>query len=117
MIALIAIAGGMGAVARYWVDTWLKRLGFKGSWSTAVINVFGAIFLGAIISVDGDVLISAVLGTGFCGGFTTFSTASVETGRLLLDKRAGYAFAYVVVTCVLSVCGVLLGTSFGKVFS
>ncbi|WP_216378123.1 fluoride efflux transporter FluC [Arcanobacterium phocae] len=116
MIVLIAIAGGLGAVARYWTDTWLKRMGFSGLWSTAVINVIGAVFLGAIISGGFGALISAVLGAGFCGGFTTFSTASVETGRLLLDRRAGYAVVYMATVCVLSVCGVFLGTLLGNLF-
>ena len=87
----IAIAGGLGAVSRFAVDTWLKRLLSHWPLGTIAINVTGSLVLGLItgwsIGHAGFVNWHAVLGTGFLGGYTTFSAASVETMRFLRDKR------------------------------
>lgn len=115
MIALaIAVGGGLGAVVRSVLDGALRaRWPGIGAWSTAVINVTGSLILGALA---GLLLRHAIpggweqaLGTGFCGGYTTFSTATVETVRLAAQRRAGGAAAYALTTLVLSVAACAAG--------
>ncbi|MDQ7992754.1 MAG: CrcB family protein [Propionicimonas sp.] len=94
---LVALAGGLGAAARFTVDGWVARANRTGlPLGTVVINVTGSFLLGLLTGwlltgAAGDV--GAVLGTGFLGGYTTFSTASVEAARLL---RAGRGWAALV---------------------
>lgn len=105
MWLLIAAAGGVGAVSRFLLDGLVQqRSGARFPVGTLAINVLGSLLLGWLASsplVSAPVL--AVLGTGFCGGFTTFSTASVEAVRLAARPRAavGYA-ALTLVACALS---------------
>ena len=85
---LVCLAGGAGALIRFMVDGLIRtRLGRNFPWGTIVINVSGALLLGIITALALRHGVSAkeklVIGTGFCGGYTTFSTASFEAVRLL----------------------------------
>ncbi len=88
MIVLAAMLGsGVGALARYGVAGMVQRRhGGTRPWGTATVNVGGALLLGVLAGLhaagrlDGDLL--TIVGTGFCGGFTTFSTWMVESVRL-----------------------------------
>jgi CrcB protein len=102
MIAIMAIAGGLGAIARFMLDGLIRaglnrgrlnrgRLRTGLPLGTMIINVSGSLLLGF---VTGLVLFHAVpsdwqlvLGTGFLGGYTTFSTASFETARLIQERQ------------------------------
>ena len=89
---LVAAGGGFGAVARFMLDGAVRtRIRTIVPAGTMIINVTGSLLLGF---VTGLVLFHAVpddwrlvLGTGFLGGYTTFSTASFETVRLLQERR------------------------------
>lgn len=94
----IALAGGLGALVRFTVDTAVahrNRTGFP--LGTIVINITGSFLLGL---VAGWLLkgwlgpIGAVVGAGFLGGYTTFSTASVEGARLLRAGRGWSALLH-----------------------
>ncbi len=88
----VAAAGGLGAVARLVLDGVLRsRVAVSFPLGTTVINVTGSFLLGL---VTGLALAHglppewrAILGTGFLGGYTTFSTASYETVRLAQQRR------------------------------
>lgn len=108
LLVVIGAAGGLGAVCRYGLDT-LIRARFPGRafpWSTAVINVSGSLLLGLVVGLAlGSAGLSSaataedqpgwavIAGTGFLGGYTTFSTASVEAVQLVRDRRWGRAAA------------------------
>jgi len=89
---LVAAAGGLGAVARFLLDTAVAR---HNRWSTplgtVLVNVTACFLLGLLtgwgLSHPGDGDATTVLGVGFLGGYSTFSTASVEGARLLLSGR------------------------------
>ncbi|MGL6076375.1 MAG: fluoride efflux transporter CrcB [Fimbriiglobus sp.] len=104
--------GGTGAIFRAWVSRWLAQPdGFP--WATLAINVLGSAFLGVLTVLCKDrPTWFLLLGTGFCGGFTTFSTFSVELVRLLESGHwlsalgyaggsvlAGVLAAYVAIKC------------------
>lgn len=120
MIALlVAAAGGVGAVARFMLDGVIRsRLTSLVPAGTFVINVSGSLLLGF---VTGLVLVGAeptdfriVLGTGFLGGYTTFSTAMIETVRLAQLRRwvaAGVnGIAMLLLGLGAAVLGLFLGT-------
>ncbi|MBC7724027.1 MAG: fluoride efflux transporter CrcB [Burkholderiaceae bacterium] len=92
LFALLAVAGGLGAALRVVVDGVVRsRLRFALPLGTMIINVSGSFLLGLVTAlaaggaIPGDLLL--VLGAGLLGGYTTFSTASVETVRLMRDGR------------------------------
>ena len=106
LLVVIGAAGGLGAVCRYGLGT-LIRARFPGRafpWSTAVINVSGSLLLGLVVGIAlGSAGLSSaaadqpgwavVAGTGFLGGYTTFSTASVEAVQLVRERCWGWAAA------------------------
>ncbi|MCL6636621.1 MAG: CrcB family protein [Alicyclobacillus sp.] len=104
---LVGTGATVGTVLRYGVGQWLgKKLAVQFPWGTWLVNVVGAFWLGwCVRGVDAGVLSSGwwmFLGTGVCGGFTTFSTLSVETVRLL---RVNWRMALVYVGSSLGVGG------------
>ncbi len=114
----VALGGGLGAVCRY-----LCGLipAFSAKWlfgSTLLVNFFGCLLIGVVTeALDGVLLSNPQLGdkvnlllkVGFCGGFTTFSTFSLEMFNMLDDGRVLWALAYACVSVVLCLAGVLLG--------
>lgn len=109
---LLALAGGVGASVRFWVDGLIRsRLKTAFPWATTIINASGSLVLGLLTGlttahlVDSD--LSLILGTGFLGGYTTFSTASYETVQLIKQKR--YTFAAMSGIGMLILCVALAG--------
>lgn len=115
MIALyVALAGGLGAVARFVLDG-VSRARWAPSfpWPTVLINVTGSLLLGVMLGLTlfrgAPTELELVVGTGFCGGYTTFSTASFETVRLLQQRRYRYALLNALGTTLLAVGAGALG--------
>lgn len=106
---LIALAGGLGAAARLGVDVAARRhVPASFPWPTILVNVTGSFLLGLLVGLRAGEDWLLVAGTGFLGGYTTFSTASVETAGLLLDRRPLAAVANglgVLVACVAAASG------------
>lgn len=100
MIALLtALAGGLGAAARFLVDTLVarhNRLAFP--LGTTVVNVTSCFLLGVLtglaIAHSAQAELTAVLGVGLLGGYSTFSTASLEGVRLLREGRPWTALSH-----------------------
>lgn len=95
-VILLALAGGVGAAVRFMVDGFVRqRLKTALPWGTILINVTGSLALGFLagLVMRGQAAESLflILGTGFLGGYTTFSTASLETIRLIQSGRTGLA--------------------------
>jgi CrcB protein len=118
MFWAIAVGAAAGGVARHYLGFSIQqRLGATFPWGTLVINVTGSLLLGFILryafATPGiSVELRALLTTGFCGGYTTFSTFSYETAALLEDgqyERAGaYAFGSVLLSLVATFGGFML---------
>jgi CrcB protein len=95
----VVLAGGVGAVARFAVDGVVSaRSGAAYPLGTLLVNLSGSLVLGVVTglvlaSVAPDV-VRLVVGTGFLGGYTTFSTASLQSVQLLQGGRARTALAY-----------------------
>lgn len=96
LAAAVGFAAAFGALARFLVDQAVARRWESGfPWGTWVINVSGSFVLGLITGLALHHGLSphvvSVLGTGICGGYTTFSTFSVETLRLAEDGSPALA--------------------------
>ncbi|MGX4712299.1 CrcB family protein [Rhodococcus sp. DMF-1] len=93
MITLwVALAGSGGAVTRFVLDGAIRaRLASTFPWATVAINVTGSLLLGVLVGAvmfhDASASLVTITGVGFCGGYTTFSTASFETVRLIQQQR------------------------------
>lgn len=87
----LALAGGVGAAARLFVDGLLRARRSSFPFETTIINVSGSLLLGLVTGLAiGHVLPEQwhlIIGGGLLGGYTTFSTASYETVRLAQDRR------------------------------
>ena len=124
LLLLIALCGGLGAGARFMLDGLIKsRVGDNFTWATWTINVSGALTLGLLtglalwsgaLGVGDTPSYLAVVGTGFLGGYTTFSTASYETLRLLQLRRPVAALVHALGMFVLCVAGALAGLGFAR---
>ncbi|MCW2798702.1 MAG: chromosome condensation protein CrcB [Aeromicrobium sp.] len=113
----VALAGGIGAGTRFSVDAVLRpRVSTTLPWSTHLINISGSLLLGLMVGLGADDTWQTIAGTGFLGGFTTFSTASVETAHLALDGRYRAAFVNAAGMLVLSVGAAALGYALGHGF-
>lgn len=110
--ASLAVVAGGGAGA--WVRFAVQRLFAAGPdafpWPTFGINVAGSILLGVLVVACRDRPTLALLaGTGFCGGFTTFSTFSIELVRLLEQGRPAAAVGYAAGSVLAGVAGAAIG--------
>jgi CrcB protein len=116
---LLMLGGAVGTYARYELSRWIGgrpwAQGFP--WGTFIINVCGSFILGGAAVVllerkppgfEGWYLL---IGTGFCGGFTTFSTFEWETFQLVRDGAWPAALANVVGSVVAGFLGVLLAVT------
>ncbi|WP_422936546.1 fluoride efflux transporter CrcB [Sinomonas sp. P47F7] len=94
-VIFLGVAGGVGAAARFVVDGLVRaRARTALPVGTILINVSGSFLLGLLAGATlrgAPSGLLAIAGTGFLGGYTTFSTASVETIRLVQAKRPGTA--------------------------
>lgn len=117
-----ALAGGVGAALRFFLDGLLRaRTRATFPYGTALVNLTGSFALGVVAGVAANGWLppeaAAVLGVGLLGGYTTFSTASVETVRLAQEGRYRAAAVNglgVLVACTLAaLAGVWVGALLG----
>lgn len=122
---LVALAGGAGALTRFLADGAIARRNrLRMPVGTVVINVTGSLLLGlltglfALSSADSSgATVKAVIGTGFCGGYTTFSTASVESMRLWAAEGRTAGIGYAAAGLVLSVAAAATGIGIGHLLA
>jgi CrcB protein len=113
-LATIAAGGVLGAEARYGVGVLLPHADGAWPWSTLLVNLSGCVLIGMLMVVitelrDAHRLVRPFLGVGVLGGYTTFSTATVETLTLLSAGRPGAAIGYMTATPLLAVLGCACG--------
>ncbi|HZZ51091.1 MAG TPA: CrcB family protein [Pseudonocardia sp.] len=79
-VLLVLIGGALGAPARYLTDRLVQSRHDSGfPWGTFTVNAVGSFILGAVVGWGGSTTVSLLLGTGFCGALTTYSTFGYET--------------------------------------
>ena len=114
----VAVGAAAGGVSRYYLSLAVHhRIGAAFPWGTLLVNVTGSLLLGflmryALATPTLSAEMRLLLTTGFCGGYTTFSTFSYETAMLLEDgqyeRAASYMLASVIVSLLATFCGFIL---------
>ena len=108
----VFIGGGLGSLCRFGVGIWLNRGGVY-PWGTLVANGLSCIILGmlvALVSKQGlSVELRMLLVTGFCGGFSTFSTFSYELVQMLRQANYLLAGSYLLGSVLFGLIAILLG--------
>ena len=118
-IVILSVGGALGTNARYWLARWCNELTWTGAFplGTFAINVSGSFLLGLAGVIFLDRLPAAhrdwylLIGTGFCGGYTTFSTFEWETFNLVRDGSWPVAAANVLASVAAGFLGVVLGVA------
>lgn len=121
MTALLVLVGAAaGAPARWLVDQLVRhRVAGVFPWGTVLINLVGSLVLGVVLGATaggGGAALVALLGTGFCGGFTTFSSFGFETVRLAEEGDYGQAAFNVTASVVLGLLAAFAGWYLGQAF-
>jgi CrcB protein len=115
LAAAIALGGALGALARAGLtDVWTPRVG-TWPWATFAANVGGAFLLGFFATrlqerLPPSTLRRPLLGTGFCGALTTFSTLDIELLRLGRQHCFGLAAGYLAASLVCGFAAVFVAT-------
>jgi CrcB protein len=114
MVLAVAAGSAVGGVLRFGLGVWLQQRTPAFPWATLLINVTGSLLLGFLATwtfehAGASPELRALLTTGLCGGYTTFSTFSLETVALAEQGAWGRAAWYVTLSVVLSVGAALLG--------
>ncbi|MFF4874564.1 fluoride efflux transporter CrcB [Micromonospora sp. NPDC000668] len=93
-VLLIALGAAVGAPLRYLTDRAVQsRHRSTFPWGTFTVNVAGSLLLGAVLGLPAGPAVTALVGTGFCGALTTYSTFGYETVRLARTGHRWQALA------------------------
>lgn len=114
VIGAVAVGGVLGSEARYLLGVAFAAPPGSWPWTTFWINVTGCLLIGVLYTVLTELttphaLVRPFLGVGVLGGYTTFSTFSVETVGMVDAGRPGLALAYALITPVVAVLACAVG--------
>ena len=108
---LIFLGGGLGSAARYFLGGWISRLSGSGSGASAVaqfplgtltVNIVACLLVGLLAGLvdqrTSAPIMRAFLIIGFCGGFSTFSTFSMESVEMIANNLTGHLILYILLS-------------------
>ena len=105
---LVALGGALGSMARYALSLMATLCAISGLWATLAANSLGSLLIGiSFVLLKGDAYLLAAV--GFCGGFTTFSTFSLQSVELFQSGQKGLALLYIAGSLLLSIACVVAG--------
>ena len=120
----VGIGSALGGVGRFWIAGWMgQRFGDAFPWGTILVNVTGSLLIGLLAAFAGtegrphpklSPLAAQFFMIGICGGYTTFSSFSLQTLKLLQAGSLVQAGANVVVSVVVCLIGVWAGYALGN---
>lgn len=113
-LAMVGAGGAVGALGRVGLEQAWPTAAGGWPWATLAVNILGAFVLGALMSGlrHGPISIPTyrLLGTGFCGALTTFSTMQLELLQMLDHSRYGLALGYIGVSVIAGYAAIALAT-------
>jgi CrcB protein len=120
LVGLVGVGGVVGTAVRYAVERGLPA-GTGFPFGTLLINLAGAMVLGVLLEalarhgpdIGSRQRLRLLVGTGFCGGLTTYSTLAVETDLLLRAHRDALAVGYAVTSVVAGIAAAAVGIAIG----
>ena len=123
----VAIGGALGSVGRFWLNGLISsRFGETFPWGTMLINITGSFIIGVIgalanpegrMDSSSRAFVTQFIMIGICGGYTTFSSFSLQTLNLLRDREWLYAGGNVLLSVLLCMMAVWLGYALGATVS
>jgi CrcB protein len=119
-LLIIGLGGGLGSMARYLCQKWFNETyPHPFPWGTFVVNITGCFLIGLIYAASEKTSLLSpqarlLLITGFCGGYTTFSTFAFENMNLLRSGDYLYFIIYVLLSVVLGIAAVFAGVAIMK---
>jgi len=119
-IILVGFGGGIGSMVRYLCQKWFgESYPHPFPWGTFFVNLAGCFLIGVIYAASEKTSVLSpqtrlLLITGFCGGFTTFSTFAFENMHLLRSGDTVYFLIYTIASVVLGIAGVFGGMAIMK---
>ncbi|HKK76847.1 MAG TPA: fluoride efflux transporter CrcB [Saprospiraceae bacterium] len=113
----VFMGGGLGSICRYGIARGLGPQHFSFPWATFAANLLACAILGFLVALNAKGLLKShlpyLLMTGFCGGFSTFSTFAYESFLLFQNGQTAMAFANMLGSFILGLLGIYLGLRLG----
>ena len=111
---LVGIGGGIGSMLRYGIMLLAKFFTFPSTVGTIFVNIVGSLVIGVLLATCDKNSWQLLLAIGLCGGFTTFSTFSLQTVELLKSGHTFTGVVYIVSSVVLCLVAVWAGLYIGE---
>jgi CrcB protein len=115
MLAMVGLGGAIGSVARFLVAGWVQNPAWTGfPYGIFIVNITGGLIMGILteamaLKFHVSLEVRAFLTTGILGGYTTFSTFSLESAMLIERHAYGQAIVYIVGSALLSIIALFVG--------
>jgi CrcB protein len=114
----IAFGSALGGVSRFALGSWIvDKYGTSFPWGTLLINIIGSGLIGLFATTVKPAPWRQLLMAGLCGGFTTFSSFSLETLLLLRQGHSTRALAYIALSVLVCLASVWMGHTIGSKFA
>lgn len=111
---MVGLGGAAGSMLRYGITILGSALGISGNTATFFVNTLGSFLIGLLTGCCRQETLLLLLTVGLCGGFTTFSTFSMQNVRMLQEGRVGMAVTYILLTVFVCILMAWLGFRLGQ---